>query len=92
MEKVFTKLLVIVVLLTLINLSVLGQSAYGDWTVAGTANMCGSAWAPMDPNNLMSVDKDGFYTKVYFLEPDYYEFKIVQGDWDDEFNYNNGRN
>ena len=88
MKKVFTQLLFIVVLLTSISFSALGQSAYGDWYVVGSANMCGSAWNPMDPNNLMSVDKDGFYTKTYFLEPDYYEFKIVQGAWEDEFNYN----
>lgn len=87
MKKVFTQLLFIVVLLTSISFSALGQSAYGDWYVVGSANMCGSAWNPMDPNNLMSVDKDGFYTKTYFLEPDYYEFKIVQGAW--EYNQKN---
>lgn len=50
--------------------------------VAGTANLCGSAWSSSDENNAME-EVDGVFSKTYTdLSAGEYEFKVVyEGEW-----------
>lgn len=50
--------------------------------VAGTSNLCGSAWSSSDENNAME-EVDGVFSKTYTdLSAGEYEFKVVyKGNW-----------
>jgi hypothetical protein len=68
-------------------------STVSTWTVAGNAEICGSAWDPSDTKNDMTKDTDGIFklvrTGVEIAEAKDYFFKVVADhSWDNE-NYGN---
>ena len=54
-----------------------------DYSVAGDAGLCGTAWTPDDINNMMTdEDGDGIYTITYNeIAAGKYEFKVTDGTW-----------
>ncbi len=51
--------------------------------IAGTEGLCGTEWAPGDPNNKMTLNSEtGLYEKVYTnVAAGTYEFKVTDGTW-----------
>lgn len=79
------------VLLVLVLSMMLMTTVFAEDTcyVAGTSELCGSAWNAFDPNNAMTLNGN-IYEKVY---PDLpvgdYQFKVVyNGEWKDNGNDN----
>jgi len=80
MKKLFAMLLCFAIL---VGVMAFGASAAGSYYVAGTTELCGSAWNPGDANNQMSdPDGDGVYSITYKNVPaGTHQFKVTDGTW-----------
>lgn len=56
------------------------------WVVAGSAELCGSSWAPTDDANKMTSDDGTNYSITYYnIVAGNYEFKVTNGTWDEAY-------
>ena len=84
MKKLISLLLAIAMLVCCIPVSAF--AADEAYFVAGTAELCGNAWACNDEANKMTLNADGLYEKVYVSVPaGTHEFKVTDGTWDNSW-------
>ena len=84
MKKLMSWLLVFAMLLSFVPAGVSAEEGF--YTVAGTEELCGSAWTPADTNNQMHLNEDGLYEITYFNVPEgHHEFKVTDGTWDNSW-------
>ena len=89
MKKLISLLLVFAMLLCYVPMGVFAaEEAY---YVAGTAELCGSAWSCDDANNKMTLNAEGLYEKTFADVPaGSHEFKVTDGTWDNSWGKNGG--